>query len=196
MAKAFISRIRCKNLNLKSICCALLRNMILLEGGVFFSWLRLDARLFDNKKPSDVCTVLGVWLCACAQPPTTQEYDYLGDTVLLIASTKDYDAITFCTMVQVEYLSRLVFRQGHVHDDVIKWKHFSRYWPFVRGIHRSPVNSTHKGQWRGALMFTLISARINGWVNKREAGDLGHNRAHYDVIVMLLMRTTFQGDIN
>ena len=24
------------------------------------------------------------------------------------------------------------------HDDVIKWKHFSRFWPFVRGIHRSP----------------------------------------------------------
>ena len=39
------------------------------------------------------------------------------------------------------------------HDDVIKWKHFPRYWPFVRGIHRSPVNSHHKGQWRGALDF-------------------------------------------
>ena len=48
------------------------------------------------------------------------------------------------------------------HDDVIKWKHFPRYWPFVRGIHRSPVNSPHKGQWRGALMFSLICARING----------------------------------
>ena len=35
-----------------------------------------------------------------------------------------------------------------VYDDVIKWKHFPRYWPFVRGIHRSPVNSRHKGQWR------------------------------------------------
>ena len=60
---------------------------------------------------------------------------------------------------------------GCIHDDVIKWKHFPRYWPFVRGIHRSPVNSPHKGQWRGALMFTLICARINGWVNNREAGD-------------------------
>ena len=70
------------------------------------------------------------------------------------------------------------------HDDVIKWKHFPRYWPFVRGIHRSPVNSPHKGQWRGALMFTLICARINGWVNNREAGDLRRYRAHYDVIVM------------
>ena len=48
------------------------------------------------------------------------------------------------------------------HDDVIKWKHFLLYWPFVRGIRRSPVNSPHKGQWRGALMFSLICARING----------------------------------
>ena len=39
------------------------------------------------------------------------------------------------------------------HDDVIKWKHFPRCWLFVRGIHRSPVNSLHKGQWRRALTF-------------------------------------------
>ena len=44
------------------------------------------------------------------------------------------------------------------HDDVIKWKHSPRYWPFVRGIHRSLVNSPHKGQWRGAMMFSLICA--------------------------------------
>ena len=71
------------------------------------------------------------------------------------------------------------------HDDVIKWKHFPRYWPFVRGIHRSPVNSPHKGQWCGALIFSLICARINGWVNNGEAGDLRRHRAHYDVTVML-----------
>ena len=70
------------------------------------------------------------------------------------------------------------------HDDVIKWKHFPRYWPFARGIHRSPVNSPHKGQWRGALMFSLIWVWMNGWINNREAGDLRRNRAHYDVTVM------------
>ena len=72
------------------------------------------------------------------------------------------------------------------HDDVIKWKHFPRYWPFVRGIHRSSVNSAHKGQWRGDLMFSLIGAWTNRWVNNREAGDLRHHRADYDVIVMIL----------
>ena len=71
------------------------------------------------------------------------------------------------------------------HDDVIKWKHFPRYWPFVRGIHRSPANSPHKGQWRGTLMFYLICAWINGWVNLGEAGDLWRHRAHYDVTVMV-----------
>ena len=73
-----------------------------------------------------------------------------------------------------------------LHDDVIKWKHFPRHWPFVRGIYRSPVNSPHKGQWRGALMFSLICVWINGWVNNREAGDLRLYRAHCDVIVMLV----------
>ena len=75
---------------------------------------------------------------------------------------------------------------SQIHDDVIKWKHFPRYWPFVRGIHRSPVNSPHKGQWRGAFVFSLICAWINGWVTNHEAGDLGRHRAHYDVIVMHL----------
>ena len=65
-----------------------------------------------------------------------------------------------------------------------KWKHFPRNWPFVRGIHRSPVNSPHKGQWRGALMFSLICVWINGWVNNLEAGDLRRHRGHYDVNVM------------
>ena len=68
------------------------------------------------------------------------------------------------------------------HDDVIKWKHFPRY--FVRGIHRSPVNFPHKGQWRGALMFSLICVWVNRWVNNREAGDLRRFRAHHDVTVM------------
>ena len=72
------------------------------------------------------------------------------------------------------------------HDDIIKWKHFQRYWPFVRGIHRSPVNSPHKGQWHGALMFSLICSWTNGWVNNREASNLRHHLAHYDVTEMIV----------
>ena len=77
------------------------------------------------------------------------------------------------------------------HDDVIKWKHFPRYWPFVRGIHRSPENSPHKGQWRGALMFSLICAWINGWINNRKAGDLRRYRAHYGVRCWMAYGTAY-----
>ena len=78
----------------------------------------------------------------------------------------------------------LIWGFATTHDDVIKWKHFPRYWPFVRGIHQSPVNSPHKGQWRGALMFSLICVQINGWVNNGEAGVMRRHRSHYDVTVM------------
>ena len=78
----------------------------------------------------------------------------------------------------------------------MKWKYFPRYWPFVRGIHRSPVNSPHKGQWRRALMFSLICEWINSWVNNRVAVDLRRHGAHYDLIVMFcfswLATTKFQ----
>ena len=71
-----------------------------------------------------------------------------------------------------------------MHVDIIKWKHFPHYWPFVWGIHRSPVNSPHKGQWRRALMFSFICTWINGWVNNRVASDLRCHLTHYDVTVM------------
>ena len=94
-----------------------------------------------------------------------------------------------CTSYFIKILPRSIVtlhRDTGIHDDVIKWKHFPRNWPFVRGIHRSPVNSPHKGQWRGALMFSLICVWINDWVNNRETGDLRRQRGHYDVIVMQL----------
>ena len=65
------------------------------------------------------------------------------------------------------------------------WRHqletFSALLAIMRGIHRSPVNSPHKDQWCGALMFSLICVWINGWVNNREAGNLRRYRAYYDV---------------
>ena len=87
-------------------------------------------------------------------------------------------------MTLVPPVSRWV-RLPNNHYDIIKQKNFPRYWPFVRGIHRSPVNSPHIGQWRGALVFSLICALTNGQLNNREAGDLRRHRAHYDVIVMI-----------
>ena len=89
-----------------------------------------------------------------------------------------------CASLLKDFTLSILERLFLTHDDVIKWKHCPRYWPFVRGIHRSTVNSPHKGQWRGALVFSVICAWINGWVNNRKAGDLRHHWTHYDVTVM------------
>ena len=64
-------------------------------------------------------------------------------------------------------------------------EYFPRYWLFVRGFHRSPVNSPHKGQWFAALMFSLICAWTNGWVSNRGTCDLKRQGAHYVATVKL-----------
>ena len=101
-----------------------------------------------------------------------------------------------------------------MHDDIVTWKSVLHFWSYLQGMHWSQIDSSwwrhqmetfsallaicagnspvpgefpHKGQWRGALMFTLICARINGWVNNIEAGDLRRYLPHYDVIVMLVI---------
>ena len=118
-------------------------------------------------------------------------------------------SVTFSSWNKVDFR----FYDGHgelnsdsrsLHDDVIKWEHFPRYWPFVLEIHRSPVNSPHKGQWRGALMFSLICVWTNDWVNNRGTGNLRRYRVHYDVIVMhfylvsyaRLLRSTGRGSLS
>ena len=78
--------------------------------------------------------------------------------------------------------------ENEYHSKNAWWRHqmetFSALLALCAGIHWSPVSSPHKGQWHGALMFSLICAWTNGWVNNREAGDLRRHRAHYDIIVM------------
>ena len=64
-------------------------------------------------------------------------------------------------------------------------QHYLCYWTFVREIHRSPVNSPHKGQWRGALMFSLIYTWTKGWVNNLDDGDVRRHCAHCDITAML-----------
>ena len=72
--------------------------------------------------------------------------------------------------------------------DVIKWKLFPRYWPFVRGIHLSPVDPPHKCQWLGALIFSLTCPWTNGRANNRDPGDLRRHCTHYDVSVIMVTR--------
>ena len=68
------------------------------------------------------------------------------------------------------------------------WRHqmgtFSALLAFCAGNSPVPVNSPHKGQWLGALMFPLICAWVHGCANNREADDSRCHSAHYDVTVM------------
>ena len=116
-----------------------------------------------------------------------------GDNDLMISYVSDEIASDASCHLVVNQVNSIPYHQINFnafflssHDDIIKWKHSQRYGPFVRGIHRSPVNSPHKGQWRRTLLFSLICAWINSWVNNGEAGDLRRHSAHYDVIVMIL----------
>ena len=69
------------------------------------------------------------------------------------------------------------------------WRHpmdtFSALLAICAGINRTPVNFPHKGQWFGALMFSLICVWIYGRLNNHEAGDLRRYRTHYEVIAMI-----------
>ena len=89
-----------------------------------------------------------------------------------------------CLWICVTYTKTNKILDEWCHDDVIKWKHFPRHWPLWGGggIHRSPVNSPHKGQWGRALIFSMICASTNGWVNNRDAGDL---RCHRTIMTSL-----------
>ena len=84
-----------------------------------------------------------------------------------------YHIITFITFNNVcRFVITMNDRGGVVHIDVIRWGHLPRYWPFVRDIHRSPVDTPHKGQWRGTLMFSIICDWAKVWANNRNASHL------------------------
>ena len=69
---------------------------------------------------------------------------------------------------------------------------FSAYLAFFAENSPVPMNSPHKGQWRGALVFSLICVWLNSWLNNREVGDLRRHRGHYDVNVMSGSRCVIQ----
>ena len=61
---------------------------------------------------------------------------------------------------------------------------FSTLLSFYVGNSSATSEFPHKGQWHGALMFSLICSWINGWVNNWDASDLIGHHAYYDVTVM------------
>ena len=88
------------------------------------------------------------------------------------------------------HLRRHLTKQYHF-KKIVKttwWRHqmeaFSALLAICAGNSPVPANSPHKGQWRGALMFSVICVWINGLVNNRKAVYLRRYRAHYDITLM------------
>ena len=92
--------------------------------------------------------------------PSDTDIDLFNSYMTEILDKVEYKSKFFTYLYDYNMSLLNAETHDHTHDDVIKWKHLPCYWSFVRGIHRSPVNSPHKGQWRGALMFSLICAWI------------------------------------
>ena len=84
--------------------------------------------------------------------------------------------------------SPYIYDSGVCHHCIFRpwWRHQTKTFSALLAL--CAVNSQHQGQWRGALMFFLIGARTNGWVNNGEGGDLRRHRAHYDVIVIRICK--------
>ena len=80
--------------------------------------------------------------------------------------------------------SRDVPQTGVVPDLIIKWKHFPRYWTFVRESTGHPWIPLTKASVAELWCFLWYAPWING-ANHREAGDLRRHRIHYDVTVMI-----------
>ena len=78
-----------------------------------------------------------------------------------------------------------LFKAALVHDDVIKWKNFPRWWPFVRGIHRSRWFETpSRSLWRhcnGRQCYLLSTPGIRNFVMK------WHYSSCYKVIILLFI---------
>ena len=122
-----------------------------LEGNHWHSW--------------QVSVIVDIFICACISYCNQFNRRQRANKNELIIK-HDFASYYHKAMLLSSLLLLSISVTAGKHDDAIKWKHFSRYWPFVWGIKRSPVSSPHKSRWRGALMFYLICS-LNKRLNKQ-----------------------------
>ena len=141
-------------------------------------WLRYGTKPL----PNPILTDMSEWIfCGHPYPKGSGWTSHLVLEDMAWCAYRSIQILCNASSIRSVYVISYYIEARYVHDGVIKWKHFPRHWPFVRGIHRSPVNSPHNGQWRGALIFSFICVRTNGWVNSQDAGDFRRHHAHYYV---------------
>ena len=144
-------------------------------------WSKITARR-DEKH---LCFKIGCVL----HKRTDGMFDYSGSAPELLISQQPLIALNgkakWKECINSHYVdSKFIKEMFHSMREPYQIEAFSALLAICAGIHRSLVNSPPKAQWRGALIFSLICAWMNGCVNNREAGDLRRYRPYYDVIVM------------
>ena len=119
------------------------------------------------------------YLLSLSEYDISLSFEYVESTLFLLMVSWRYEPVH----QQAYYWPRFEFSESW-------WRHqmetFSALLAICAGNSPAPVNSPHKGQWRGALMFSLICVWINSWVNNGEADDLRRYRAHHDDTVIIL----------
>ena len=166
---------------------------------VLWAFMKAEVMLYDSSIFHEICTRLHCVLLWCNILSLSINVIHLFISIMVTYVNVEgrYGVQSTSDGLQTQSKGRIIvihvymfwvycnsLRKSTNHDDVMKWKHFPRYWPFVRWIPRSPVNFPHKCQSCRVLMFSLICVWINGWVNHRESSDLRRRRAQHDVIVM------------
>ena len=117
------------------------------------------------------------WIVLCAKwlpwPLPSHQYRMNTCLVIQVQLTVSNQETSFSRIIIPRWI---IFSQLSQRTHNTWWRHqmetFSALLAICAGNSPVPGNSPHKGQWRGALMFSLICVWINGWVNNREAGDL------------------------
>ena len=107
----------------------------------------------------------------------------------IINQTHDFthwDQDTLADILQTIFSNAFLWMKISVHDDVIKWKHFPCYWPFVWEIHRSPRTKAIDSELWCFRWSAPEQPVLSGWVSNRDGGDL--TSAYYDVTVMILVQ--------
>ena len=162
---------------------------------------------------AEICMPLGLWTCPCNLELDRTRCWAIGifssylHSRLVIMNPMFYKHSLRSALVMYRLILPISFKitllvQGQCYDwpstsepilrsrllrtfQVTWWRHqMETFSALLATCAGNPVNSPHKGQWRGALMFSLICAWINGRVNNREAGDLRRHGYHYTVIIM------------
>ena len=97
------------------------------------------------------------------------------------------------THISILFLQRVNANHNWYHfialnDDVIKWKHFPRYWPLggeSTGQRLSPLTKAS-----GAGLWCFLWSPPNGWGSNWNGGDLRRHRSHDDVRLMVYRHIT------